>query len=281
MIGKLVLAEYILTVARGPLKPPHDHGAIAVIDGRTVKLTPFYTANIPPPMAMFEIETKAAVVDVCFSPEHTYMAVLHQEGIDLYRWQSKGARSLKPSLQSSFGFVELSQPDTGDLVIPLQIAMDERTGIQVLCYISGTWLQSFDVDASTARISPSSTVNAGSISSFVSLDQPLSNTGIVFQDRVGGFHHLLDDHLEPLALRVSTQLPWTTIINPENPVALGLSRNGHLYANARLLVKNCTSFLVTPDHVIFTTTNHLLKFIHRADVEGGCLMVNTKLSTPY
>jgi elongator complex protein 1 len=65
-------------------------------------------------------------------------------------------------------------------------------------------------------------------------------------------------------------LPWAEIIQyEENHFAFGMAGNGHLYANSRLLVKNCTSFLVTPAHLIFTTTTHLLKFVHITDVNGN------------
>lgn len=47
-----------------------------------------------------------------------------------------------------------------------------------------------------------------------------------------------------------------------------VSENGSLYADQRLLSKNCTSLLVTPAHLIFTTGQHLLKFVHMASVEG-------------
>lgn len=47
-----------------------------------------------------------------------------------------------------------------------------------------------------------------------------------------------------------------------------MTRTGALYANRRLLAKNCTSFILTPAHIIFTTTQHLLKFVHITNVEG-------------
>jgi elongator complex protein 1 len=47
-----------------------------------------------------------------------------------------------------------------------------------------------------------------------------------------------------------------------------MSRNGALFANQRLLAKNCTSFLLTPAHIIFTTSQHLIKFVHITKVEG-------------
>lgn len=55
---------------------------------------------------------------------------------------------------------------------------------------------------------------------------------------------------------------------PSKYIVFGLSTKGSLYANDRLLTRNCTSFLVTSAHLIFTTTQHLLKFVHIADVEG-------------
>ena len=41
-----------------------------------------------------------------------------------------------------------------------------------------------------------------------------------------------------------------------------------MYANKRVLAKNCTSFLVTPSHLLFTTSQHLLKFVHLNRVDG-------------
>ena len=48
-----------------------------------------------------------------------------------------------------------------------------------------------------------------------------------------------------------------------------LAESGSLFANERRVVRNCTSFLVTPAHLIFTTSQHLLKFVHfTRDAEG-------------
>jgi elongator complex protein 1 len=74
-------------------------------------------------------------------------------------------------------------------------------------------------------------------------------------------------------VQFQTQLPWFEISKVDDEiVAFGLSRNGHIYANSRLLAKNCTSFIVTPSHLIFTTNNHLVKFVHlSANVDGKSL----------
>lgn len=56
--------------------------------------------------------------------------------------------------------------------------------------------------------------------------------------------------------------------NKAQSVAFGLTKSGALYANERVLVRNCTSFTVTPAHLIFTTTQHLLKFVHLTRLDG-------------
>ena len=51
-------------------------------------------------------------------------------------------------------------------------------------------------------------------------------------------------------------------------MTISLTRNGALFANDRCLAKDCTSFLLTAAHLIFTTSKHLLKFVHLTDVES-------------
>ena len=52
-------------------------------------------------------------------------------------------------------------------------------------------------------------------------------------------------------------------------VVFSLSESGTLFANERRLVRSCTSFLVTPVLLIFTTSQHLLKFVHLVDDVDG------------
>ena len=44
--------------------------------------------------------------------------------------------------------------------------------------------------------------------------------------------------------------------------AFGLKKNGMLFANDHCIAKDCTSFLISENHLIFTTSQHLLKFVH-------------------
>lgn len=255
-------AEYIFTVARGSLSPPNDHGSVAVIDGQTVKLTPFRTANVPPPMAWAEPEFPASVVDVAFDPSNSLMAVLHRKGLDIFQWQTKGGRSIRPK--------ELAKVVFDAAGVPLQVAFSSKTECQILASAEGLKVETYAVKASglsltnTTRLKPTETI--ASIFSY----EGDSGVEAIAQDRSGKLYRLSSQQApELLGTQLSTQLPWCEVrgINGR-PVALGMTRNGHLYANSKQLAKNVTSFAVTPAHIIFTTSNHFLKFVHLVDPEG-------------
>ncbi|KAI0378302.1 IkappaB kinase complex, IKAP component [Hypomontagnella monticulosa] len=263
--GKLLLAEYIFEVTRGSLTPPYDHGAVAVIDGKTLKLTPFRTANVPPPMALFELHASSPIIDVAFSPANTFMAILHQLGVDVYEWKVNGQRSLLPSPVGSVTFTK-ENPEEGS--VSLQIAVTENSVVHCLGFEKGPVIQSHPFDASTGEFSSNSSIYAGSISGFVRLTQA-GSTDVLAQDCLGRLHGVVNQQDELYSTRLPSHLPWSEVIDlAGNVIAIGLSRNGHLYANSRHLLKNCTSFLVTPAHLIITTTNHLVKFIHLGDVDS-------------
>lgn len=266
--GQLLLAEYAFVTARGSVRPPNDYGAVAVIDGQTLKVTPFGKANIPPPMAMFELEAKTSIIDAAFDPDHSSLAVLHHGGLDLYAWQAMGSRAGTLALSKSLAL-------DGDMTLPrggrlLQVSFLARDELAVLVAGGDESLIHVRVDA-----------GAGSIRRGREQLQPASPTilhnfvgpggayGLYGQDRVGCLYDVGSPELAPSDLRFPFQLPWCEIVAVDDKlIAFGLSRNGHLYANTRQLVRNCTSFLVTPAHLIFTTSNHLIKFVHLTDVES-------------
>lgn len=62
-------------------------------------------------------------------------------------------------------------------------------------------------------------------------------------------------------------------MTPQGNRIFSLTDNGSLLVDERRLVKNCTSFLVTPAHLIFTTSQHLLKFVHMTDCLEGVFTI--------
>ncbi|SPQ27367.1 09da9fb3-19e6-4348-805c-5fd7668165e4 [Thermothielavioides terrestris] len=263
--AKVLVNEYALTVARGPTQPPHDHGAVAVIDGRTIKFTPFRTANVPPPMAMCELEVESAAIDVAFAPDSSSMAVLHRAGVSFFALEAKGPRLAAPKFLSMVPFHgEVSQ---GYEESVLQIGFSSPSEVHVLHMADDLDLLRYDFGSAEEPKSWLQT-DAGSVAAVASPGSA-SVEGVVAQHLTGRLSCISGKEHSPLPVQFPVFLPWTScLVHADDFIAFGLSRNGHLYANTRLLAKNCTSFLVTDKHLIFTTSNHFVKFVHLAPEHG-------------
>ena len=155
--------KYVSLVHRGPTSPPNDYGVVTVIDGKKVKITPLRTANVPPPMSLYDIELTENVNDVVIS--------LGSNGD-----QQVVANSVKLKFMHSKG-------------PPSFYTMNPATD-----------------------------------------DPPVETTECEISD--------------------------------DESYAFRLTENGSLFARDRLLSRNCTSFIETSSHLIFTTSQHLLKFVH-------------------
>ena len=195
------------------------------------------------------------------------MAVLHHKGVDVYAWQTKGSRSLVPSLQSSVLF-ETSQNSHYEHQA-FAVSFSGEDEFQLLEVKEGDLtITVYATNSSSGAYEPvgSQTCASGTTISPI-LDA--GTQGSFAQERSGKLFRIGRDTKEPISAKFPTQLPWAEAVAYDGElIALGLSRNGHLYANSRTLAKNCTSFLVTSKHIIVTTNNHLLKFIHLAGVDG-------------
>ncbi|KAL8366022.1 hypothetical protein RB595_004687 [Gaeumannomyces hyphopodioides] len=259
----LVQTEWVFHTSRGSVIAPHDFGAVAVIDGKTLKLTPFRTVNMPPPMAMFELSVTGSIVDVAFTPDNSHMAVLHHNGVDIYEWQTKAGRSLAPIKVASASIRSGAEIEDVSL---LQVAFSCPQEFYVLGSKQGSpSIYIYAVVGGDAQLL--ATQDASLVSSI--LASANSSSGSIYaQDRTGKLLEVSGEGQKSLPSRFATHLPWVEIPKQGDGefLAVGLSRRGHLYANTHQLAKNCTSFLVTDDHLIFTTTNHLLKLVHLAGV---------------
>ena len=262
--------EFIFTVARGSVIPPHDMGAVAVVDGSMVKLTPFKQANVPPPMALYEVDTGSDVIDVAFDAHNEQLAVLHHADICLYKWPYASGR-LQPPVRYAKQHLEANQTD-GRTALQLSFVDSQLLAVLFLEDTNGV-VSFYRVEAQSLKVSHRSDqdvvpglLNIGSV---LGADSELFGQGMS-----RGFLRGLPQEPVPV-LRLQQQLPWLEArMSPEDAsiVPIGLAKNGNLYAGLRLLAKNCTSFLVTADHVIYTTTNSLLKFIHLHGVAGKPLL---------
>ncbi|KAB5585850.1 IKI3 family protein [Coniochaeta sp. 2T2.1] len=259
---KAIVQEYILGVHKGSVVPPYDFGVVGVIDGQTLKITPFRTANVPPPMAMFELEVESSIIDVVFAPDNSTFWVLHHGAVTSFTLGTKNGRCLAPKVSTKRAV------NGTDETAPLQLSISGDHGVRVLSVSEGSAVISSDLFSSDANNGIVGKVDAASVAS-IGLYDVDGSSRICAQEHSGRLLEVSRDEAVPLPVSFPTYLPWTEIVQHEGQLlAFGLSRGGHLYVNSRQLVKNCTSFLVTPSQLIFTTSNHLLKFAHLDRAEG-------------
>lgn len=261
--ASVFLTEHIFHTARGSCRE-QDNGAVAVIDGDTVKLTPFRTANVPPPMSLYEITAAAAVVDVAFGRQNSSFLVLHHKGVDVYDLPMKNGRAGKPVLTSTVPMKKFQ-----GYGIPVRVSYTSEGGSRIFVYDAERGnvqctLQGQGDDAMVVLVEDQNRIIA------TASYEKGAEFEIYGQDQAGKIYQLNEQGNEVAPIQFSTQLPWFEVAKvDETLVGFGLSRNGHLYADNRLLAKNCTSFVVTYDHLILTTNNHYVKFVHlTSDVEG-------------
>lgn len=257
--------NYTFDVSNGPAISPLDAGLAVVIDGRLLKLTPLRIANVPPPMSLLQIELSENVIDVAIDPRTTKIAVLCQQSVYIY---SVDCTRMPCSLPQLLQTVVL-----GDLIQrPRQILFDSstETGLVILS------------DHSTLLYC----VGTENITDVYVHDTPVMtlcrNTHgrpIAFEDACAKIYQLeTSKHTISTNLlgSLATPCPWVetwTRLEDElsETLIFSLSSGGTLNVTGASMgselrnisqIANVTSFLLTSAHLIFTTTQHLLKFVH-------------------
>ncbi|KAJ4311796.1 putative elongator complex protein 1 [Neodidymelliopsis sp. IMI 364377] len=257
--GALQIAEFSSATAVGSVAPPNDYGLVASIDGLSLKLTPLRVANVPPPMAFCTLALDHKPIDVAISKSGTHLAVLSDSHLALYGLDVTKRPITRPTLLWSSEAFEARSPRHVTFV-----------GDDQVYVLTDSW----DEDESSLWRSEDQTllpqgpiVEADSASS---LSNGVDYQNLYVQLQNGALHQIDTNEA------ASDLPPQTTLVQkfpafaPEAKVitvdgqdlAFGLTKSGVLFANERVLVRNCTSFVLTPAHLIFTTTQHLLKFVH-------------------
>ncbi|KAJ2905248.1 iki3 family protein [Zalerion maritima] len=268
--GDLSWFEYVFSVSRGSTSLYSDYGAVAVVDGTTLKVTPFRTANVPPPMSMFDLEAPGPIRDVVFTSNNEHFAVFYEGAVDIYEWQKKGARSIRPKRVLHNCIPDIPGEPDNPPVLAAALGLDIHQGILVSMQSSkqGIKLVAIDVDTKDGVIK----LNASQDFPGGQLLLASGNRPYALGDKMRTISPTADGKMEVISPSLFPAfVGWaeTQVLFKDSVVFTGLTRNGILYTNGKVLAKNCTSFVLTSSHVIFTTNNHLVKFVHLAQREDG------------
>ena len=253
-------------------------------------------ANVPPPMALHEITLEYIAVDVAVSgcirhegSDAIMIAVLHRKGYALYTWTLGSEAPNVPWLSST---QDLSIEDIFSGMMNLQIFCSREGSVVCLSNDSNMpaiWPLEHNV-SSPNYVSERGKRIEGIVSSGSRSGPPIYL--IPNQDEAAGIEdralngHTKSDEMDPYIFRSShsvveatgwqkeEHVPTNDLTNgvsrpAAKDIVFSLSESGTLFANERRLVRSCTSFLVTPLLLIFTTSQHLLKFVHLVDDIDG------------
>lgn len=237
-------------------------------------------------MALHDIKVKCSVIDTAVygGGSKTKIAVLERSTLSLYAWNLKMKPVLPPSLvastqlQVSGIFQQIAF--VGETQVLLLANDGEKSSIQVFTLVSSELekIGVFSIPSAQGILCRRSSLAVTPYLHFSPTSRLATHLALV--DPKG--HRMSDDwsdlmvfpkqvqHIKIVNIspNISTQLSNGPSGGDIQTVAFGLASNGALFANGRRLTADCTSFLVTPAHLVFTTTQHLLKFVHMAIVEG-------------
>lgn len=256
--------------------------------------------NIPPPMALHEITLESNIIDVAVTThlngiKSIMIAVLHHAGCSLFDWPLVSMIEKPPTPKWT-----ISPRPNGRYpgLMYLQVAFTskltfERPILVLLNDVKFSILWAVGTDGvPLGEVSSYGTAIEGMVTNgHCSLSQTYlvtdGNANSDPKDLLEGITELKErSNVElavarfPIARTDATYCGGTTRENSHGvPLVKGtifsLSENGSLFANETRLVRNCTSFLVTPVHLIFTTSQHLLKFVHMRNSPEGMSLVST------
>lgn len=255
-------------------------------------MTPLKQAMVPPPMSFTEIKATGNIIDCSIGLTGSCIAILTTTGIEAYRWDL----SPKPAtaLYKIVSWSPKSAVEAWSNVRFKQILVQREDSISLLSYsmAGGSTITNYAV-----KVSDKSLVDTG-----VGLDTHNSNISLVHNIFTDANHDLLwAQTTTGLNCLNQSDLPSSSTVHPlteivvlqghgEHPNELSgyspgnsngtykhthifsLSRKGELWANDKLLVRTCTSFVSTNAHLIFTTSLHLLKFVHLDTSDGTFIL---------
>ena len=241
-VGGIQTLEYESVSCIGPTATPDDFGVVAVIDGNILKVTPMRLANVPPPMALHELRLHDNATDVTITARQgvTIIVVLFHDALSCYEWRLPEDVGKEPTNKWTTKTSSMMDALNGHIVEL------EKNINQSVFFDRDGWLSVVQSRTSGSVIVAVETHN-GEIKSAPRLSE---------EDQIG-----TGNRSRLLAPNKHTESPFLA------QGSVILSSSGRLTVDGRDICRNCTSFLKTPSHLIFTTSQHLLKFVHITEAE--------------
>lgn len=299
---RLDIVDFAYKTTTGPSVAPLDLGMNLVIDGNTVNITPLSIAIVPPPMAYRDIDVPENVVDTAVSISHQYYAILTNSAVYIASCDVNTMKSGKhPNVVHETQKSEFAID--GDVLRQVSYIGDELVAVLVDS-LGGSRIVLLDT-SSTSDVFVKATIEAPTK---VVLMKPVADwsklsyqtiDGAVFtvskefnaelQDEdyvsteVGRFPQLCADYeIATIGGKADEEYEgyseWAEK-KPTNSSVFGLTSNGKLFANSVQLSSSVTSLKISESHLLITTAQHTLRFIHLNTAEFKPLVETADVSS--
>ncbi|TPX49791.1 hypothetical protein SeMB42_g00599 [Synchytrium endobioticum] len=250
---------------------PSSPASVAVIDGKSLLITPFRHLNVPPPMAAFTITlpTNSVATSVSFGADHAGddLAVLTCDGnVVLYQSQSVTRPVKEPQL---LGIVKL--PDTSKVAYR-QVAWTSSTTVLVLGRHFETSRDiltryKFDINNDSHELRSLEINIKSKHLRWMRLHHSIS-AGITAVQGIDGSCFQVPTESETLStFRTCPKLPspcnWISVLplGEDHEVSMiGLTSRNKLYCNQNNISTECMSYTLHDEFLVVTTMTHTAMF---------------------
>lgn len=249
---------------------PHDSGAVAVVDGSSILLTPFRHQNVPPPMSALSLpvpQSSGTPVHIAFATDADALFALSTDGtIDAWQWSLGDRKRLS---YSHIGRVNLHEIAGSQAARFRQLAVtpSNSNGNRTLYLLGTRSSRSTDCVARMRLFTGSDALAADPSNSSIEYLRGIRISSLrvlgqlCFAQTTSG--EILDvscaeEGAAPLA-SFPTWCPYWQVHRSD--LFFGLSEAGKLYANQSAIATSCTSFSIEGDFLIYTTLQHEARFV--------------------
>ena len=251
-----------------------------------LKLTPLRLAGVPPPLALYDLSVSEPVINAAISAQEQRIAVLTLKSIYIFNWRPIDAKTVsKPNLLHKIPL------DGSERFLPRQVEFCNKGQQLSLLYETeapnSSVIEVWDLRRDGGSVIHSHNLKIKNPVHFLFTDVDQQHTW--WHDSAGS--HYLNNDLDmvngsdigdiattsrSLAKAAAFRLQKVGAINLDvsapneetgyQELLISLTRQGNLYVSGRRLATSCTSFMLTTNHLLFTTSQHFLKFVHLVDV---------------
>lgn len=273
--------KYSLGVNQSAWLSPLDHGIVAVIDGSKLLITPFSDTVVPPPMSAEEIICPSSINQVMFEPSSNNIAIITADGaIQLYNYQLQDTSTNgKPGFRNihRYRYQHLKTIASPNNNVHTHGSWNwVSSGALAFTYNLGkqSYLRKFNL--SKADEIPLTLICENSVEGLIESVKHSSNTpDLILQLSDGKVlrYNGETNLIQPCIDKSGEPVKFPALCNSldglryeENDFVFGLNPHYQLFCNNMQLAKDCTSFLINDEFLLFTTHQHLLRCVALKDL---------------